>query len=121
MPQGRKKKLIWFHFIEGPKLNSSHHEAKCKYCSGKMGRIASNMLKHLKEECPNISEEIHDIKEAVHINYNNVVLFVLFVEYLQIDDQTVPLMQKLINYIEYSLNNLNSLKIVNNNCEDDQY
>ena len=60
MPLGRKKSLIWFHFIEGPLLNSSHHEAKCKYCSEKMGGVAANMLKHLKEECPNISEEIRN-------------------------------------------------------------
>ncbi|CAG8738283.1 6668_t:CDS:2 [Rhizophagus irregularis] len=34
--QGRKKSPIWLHFIERPLLNSSHHEAKCKYCFGKM-------------------------------------------------------------------------------------
>ena len=58
--QGRKKGLIWFHFIEGPMINSSHYEAKCKYCFEKMGGVSANMLKHLKEECSNISEEIRN-------------------------------------------------------------
>jgi hypothetical protein len=58
--QGRKKNPVWFHFIEDPLLNSSHYKAKCKYCSRKMGEVPANMLKHLKEECPNISDEIHN-------------------------------------------------------------
>ena len=56
--QGRKKGLIWLHFIEGPLLNSSHYEATCKYCSIKMGGLSANMLKHLKDECTSVSEEI---------------------------------------------------------------
>ena len=58
--QGRKKGLIWFHFIEGLMINSSHHEAKCKYCFEKMGGVPANMLQHLKEDCSKISEEIRD-------------------------------------------------------------
>ena len=58
--QGRKKSLIWIHFIEGPRINSSHHEAECRYCFGKMGGVPANMLKHLKEECSNISEELRN-------------------------------------------------------------
>ncbi|CAB4446796.1 unnamed protein product [Rhizophagus irregularis] len=54
--QGRKKNPVWLHFIEGPLLNSSHHEAQYRYCFGKMGGVPSNMLKHLKEECSNITE-----------------------------------------------------------------
>ncbi|CAB4480398.1 unnamed protein product [Rhizophagus irregularis] len=52
--RGRKKNPVWLHFIEGQLLNSSHHEAQCRYCT-------SNMLKHLKEECFNISEEFRNI------------------------------------------------------------
>jgi hypothetical protein len=55
--QGRKRNPVWFYFIEGPLLNSSHHEAKCKYCYVKMDGVPANMLKHLKE-CSKISEEI---------------------------------------------------------------
>ena len=58
--QGRKKGLIWFHFIEGPMINSSHHEAKCKYCFEKMGSVSANMLQYFKEDCSKISEEIRD-------------------------------------------------------------
>ena len=56
--QGRRKGPIWFHFIEGQLLNSSHHEATCKYCSVKMGGVPASMIKHLKEECSKVSEEI---------------------------------------------------------------
>ncbi len=56
--QGRKKGLIWFYFIEGPMINSSHYEVKYKYCFEKMGGISANMLKYLKEKYSNISEEI---------------------------------------------------------------
>ncbi len=41
-------------------INSFHYKAKCKYCFEKMGGVSANMLKHLKEECSNISEEIHN-------------------------------------------------------------
>jgi hypothetical protein len=58
--QGRKKTPIWLHFIEGRLLNSSHYEATCKYCSEKMGGVPVNMLKHLKEECSKISEELRN-------------------------------------------------------------
>ncbi|CAB4383398.1 unnamed protein product [Rhizophagus irregularis] len=61
----QKKNPVWLHFIEGQLLNSSKHEAQCRYCfgkiMGKMGDVLSNMLKHLKEECSNISEELRNI------------------------------------------------------------
>ena len=69
--QGRKKNPVWLHFIEGPLLNSSHHEAQCRYCFGKMGGVPSNMLKHLKEECSNISEELRNIILYDSDNINN--------------------------------------------------
>jgi hypothetical protein len=69
--QGRKKGLIWLHFIEGPLLNSSHHEAKCKYCFAKMGGVPSNMFKHLKEECPNVNENFRNsLHDSINTNTN---------------------------------------------------
>ena len=66
--QGRRKGPIWLHFIESQLLNSSHHEATCKYCSEKMGGVPANMLKHLKEECSKVSEEI---RNALHFENTN--------------------------------------------------
>ncbi|RIA83566.1 hypothetical protein C1645_833644 [Glomus cerebriforme] len=63
--QGRKKSQIWFHFIEGLLLNSSYHEVKCKYC---FDGVLTNMLKHLKEECSNVSKEIC---KSLH-KFNNI-------------------------------------------------
>lgn len=58
-------------FIEGPLLNSSHHEAKCKYCFGKMGGVLANILKHLKEEYPKVNEEIHNSLHDLTNTNNN--------------------------------------------------
>src|SRR4051794_37480392 len=66
--QGRKKGLIWLHFIKGQLLNSSHHKVTCKYYSEKMSGIPANMLKHLKEECSKVSEEIQN---TLHFDNTN--------------------------------------------------
>ncbi|GET01814.1 hypothetical protein RCL_jg7663.t1 [Rhizophagus clarus] len=69
--QGRMKSPIWLHFIEKPLLNSSHYEAKCKYCSGKMGGVLANILKHLKEEYPKVNNEFRiSLYELINTNNN---------------------------------------------------
>ncbi|CAG8743866.1 9379_t:CDS:1, partial [Rhizophagus irregularis] len=40
---------------------SSHHEAQYRYRFRKMSGVPFNMLKHLKEECSNISKKFCNI------------------------------------------------------------
>jgi len=48
--QGKKKGLIWFYFIEDPMINSSHYEAKCKYCFEKTLHNLDNKTKKNKHK-----------------------------------------------------------------------
>ena len=70
--QGRKKGLIWFHFIEGPMINSSHYEAKCKYCFEKTLHNLDNKTKKNKHKHSRIETADSDD------NGNLFLLLILF-------------------------------------------